>query len=380
MNILVLNWRDIKHPRAGGAEVRLHRVYEPIVKAGHKVFLITSRFEGAEETEILNGIEVHRLGNDVTFAPLCFWHLPGWIKQFSIDVVVEDFNKLPLLLPWRTHRPLLIQMHHLWKGSIFHETSFITALIVWLSEQTLRFVYKRETFCVVSDSTKKELHSMGIPLSRISIIHNGVDLAFYQPPQNPGREASLLWLGRIQKYKGIMDACLAFQKIAGKFPDLTLKIAGNGPSKNAVQAWVKAEGLMGRIRFLGFVSEEEKRTLLQHSLFLVQSSYKEGWGLTVIEANACGTPVIANNAPGLRDSVRDGVTGLLYPYMSVDGLADKMQQLIEDHALYKQLCGNVRGWAEQFQWETAAQETLALLQDVYQSQKNKGRALRHLPL
>lgn len=369
MNILVLNWRDIKHPRAGGAEVRLHRVYEPIVTAGHKVFLITSRFEGAAETEILNGIEVHRLGNDATFAPLCFWRLPGWIKQFSIDVVVEDFNKLPLLLPWRTRRPLLIQMHHLWKGSIFHEASFVMALIVWLGEQTLRLVYRRETFCVVSDSTKKELHSMGIPSSRISIIHNGVDLAFYQPPQNPSREPSLLWLGRIQKYKGVMDTCLAFRKIAEKFPELTLKIAGNGPCKNEVQAWVEAQGLMGRIQFLGFVSEEEKRTLMQHSLSLVQSSYKEGWGLTVIEANACGTPVIANNAPGLCDSVRDGVTGLLYPFMSVDGLADKMQQLIEDHALYSQLCGNVRAWAEQFQWESASRETLALLQAVYQSQK-----------
>ncbi|MEI6514663.1 MAG: glycosyltransferase family 4 protein [bacterium] len=366
MNVLVLNWRDIKHPRAGGAEVRFHRIYEDIARAGHKVVLIASRFAGAPDSEVLGGIEVHRVGSDATYAALCLRHLPEWEKRFNIDMVVEDFNKLPLLSPWRTRKPLLIQMHHLWKGSIFHEDSFFTALIVWLGEQTLRIVYRKERFCVVSDSTRNELHGMGIPLDRIAIIHNGVDLAFYQPPPDPAREQSVLWLGRIQKYKGVLDVCRAFQKIAAKYPRLTLRIAGTGPYKHKVEAWVRKAGLSGRILFPGFVSEEEKRTLLQRSLFLVQSSYKEGWGLTVIEANACGTPVIANNAPGLRDSVRDGVSGLLYQFRSVDSLAEKMQQLMDDAPLYSELCGKVRGWAEQFKWDTAGQETLALLQDVYQ--------------
>lgn len=363
MRILVLNWRDITHPRAGGAEVRLHKVYEPLVAQGHTVRLIATRYDGSSEREVLNGIEVVRLGNDVNFWLLCAWHLPRWEREFEADVVVEDFNKLPLFSPWRTKKPLLIQMHHLWMNSIFKEASPPLATFVWLAEQTLRLVYRKSHFSIVSDSSKKELVSMGPKDSQVSIVYNGCDLKFYEPGSG-SRKPVLFWLGRIQKYKGILDTLVAFKQFLVKHPEYTLMVAGKGPYSEEAKKWVHDHGLDPKVEFLGFISEEQKLSLLQTSKAVLQTSYKEGWGLTVIEANACGTPVIANCAPGLCDSVRDGETGLLYEFGSVPSLVEKMHQLVEDEECYEELVANCRPWAEKFTWARASEETFALLKSL----------------
>jgi len=363
MNILVINWRDIKHPRAGGAEVRLHHVYEPMVARGHSVTLITSRFDGCETNETINGIEVHRFGSDLTFVSHVFFKLRKWVKQFKSDIVVEDFNKLPFLTPLISPVPVMVQMHHLWLGSIFKEESLPAATVVWLGEQLLRPFYRKQTFCVVSESTKRELNqTYGVPESSIDIIYNGVDLeGFHLPEEKYDGEPFLFWLGRVQKYKGILDCCEAFQKIAHKYPKLTLKVGGKGPFLPKLEQWIAHNNLQDRIELLGFISEEEKLFNLQNAEFVIQSSYKEGWGLTVIEANACGTAVVANNAPGLCDSVQDQTTGLLYDFGSVDSMVEKFELMLTDNTVSAPLAENSRPWAEKFDWDTPSVQTEELL-------------------
>ncbi len=366
MNILVINWRDIKHPRAGGAEVRLHHVYEPMVARGHNVTLITSCFDGCAKHENINGIEVHRFGSDLTFAPSVFFKLRKWVKQFNADIVVEDFNKLPFLTSLVSPVPVMVQMHHLWLGSIFNEESLPAATVVWLGEQFLRIFYRKQKFCVVSESTKSELHeTYGIPEPSIDIIYNGVDLEGYYPPEKTYEgEPFLFWLGRVQKYKGILDCCEAFQKIAHKYPTLKVKVGGKGPFLPKLEQWISDNNLEDRIELLGFISEEEKLENLQNAKFVVQSSYKEGWGLTVIEANACGSAVVANNAPGLCDSVQDEKTGLLYDFGSVDSMVDKFEMMLDSDEIVSKLSGNTREWAEKFDWETPSVQTEELLKKV----------------
>ncbi len=366
MRILILNWRDIKHPRAGGAELRLHKVYEPLVKQGHDVFLFSCAFPNCLYEEVVNGIRVKRFGSDWNFALLCFFNLKSWIRDIRPDVVIEDFNKLAFCSPLIVKGPLLIQMHHLWKGSIFREASLPLALMVWGSEQLLRIVYRKSKFCVVSESTKKELISMGPKADQISVIYNGGEQKSC-PTKN--REPFILWLGRLQKYKGVLDSCLAFQKIADEFPDHKLIIAGDGPFRHVVEKWISNNDLGDRINLLGFVSAEKKESLLQSCQFLLQSSYKEGWGLTVIEANSYGTPVLANNAPGLCESVRDGETGFLYDFCSIDDCVNKMRVLLSDEKLREKLGESALYWSKKFSWETASDETLLLLEKLV-SQKN----------
>ena len=363
MRVLVLNWRDIKHPRAGGAEVRLHHVYEGMVARGHQVKLISTKFDEAPLKENINGVEVERSGSDVTYPFLCMANIKKWEQSFKADVVVEDLNKLPMYTPLFSKKPKLIQMHHLWLKSIFKEASFVAASIVYFSEKTIGWFYKKQKFCVVSDSTKDELSTLGVSKNQIDIIYNGTDLDYYKVDDSIDQKSNyILWLSRMQKYKGPVDAIRAFSKIKDK--SLVLKMAGDGPFLEEVKNEIQALDLKDRVELLGFVSKEKKRSLLQNAKVLLQTSYKEGWGLTVTEAGACGCPVIAANSPGLRDSVKENLNGILYTPGDITDLISKMDYLLGQQSLLDQLSAGGVEWSKKFTWSNASVQTEQLLNDV----------------
>ncbi len=367
MRILVLNWRDVRHPRAGGAEMRLQLVYAPLVRQGHEVVLYSCAFPGCESRENIDGIEVHRIGNDVTFSLLCLLKLRGWVKAHRPDVVVEDLNKLPFYSPLVYKGPLVIQMHHLWRASIFKETLFPLALFVWVSEETIRWVYRKCYFSIVSESTQSELLAMHVPAKNIRVIHNGADLSLYTSGDVP-KGSFIIWIGRLQKYKGPTDAVEVLEKLLPDFPELKLVIVGSGPFKEKLTALIQSKGLQEQVTLTGFISEEEKIDLLQRAAVHLQSSYKEGWGLSVIEANACGCPVVANDTTGLRDSCRDNETGLLYKHCDIDDAAFKIRSILTDEPLRERLVETGYEWASRFSWERNTREILEYLQEIIEAQ------------
>ncbi|MDF7798960.1 glycosyltransferase family 4 protein [Pontiellaceae bacterium B1224] len=367
MRILILNWRDARHPRAGGADFRLQHVYAPLTEQGHEVILYSCAFPGCEPSDNIDGIEVHRLGNDYTFSFLCMIKLRGWVKQHRPDVVVEDLNKLPFYSPIVYKGPLLIQMHHLWRNSIFRETNFPMAFFIWASEEMIRFVYHKCKFSVVSESTQTELNAMGVPKRNVRVIYNGADLTRYKPSGEP-KELMMVWIGRIQKYKGPIDACQILERLLEEFPALTLVIVGDGPFRSEVEKYIAAKGLQDKVRLTGFISEEEKIDLLQRASVHLQSSYKEGWGLSVIEANCCGCPVVANNTAGLRDSCRDNENGLLYNYCDIEDGASKVRKILTDEALRERLVAKGCEWGNSFSWERNSREILDYLQEILAAQ------------
>ena len=363
MKILVINWRCAKHPRAGGADFRLQQVYAPLTKQGHEVILYCCAFSGGEPQDNIDGIEVHRLGNDATFSFLCALKLRGWVNKHQPDVVVEDFNKLPFYSPLVYKGPLVIQMHHLWRGSIFREASLPVALLVWLSEEMIRWVYRKCSFSVVSGSTKKELEAMGVASKKIEVILNGADLSSYRPAECE-KDPFILWISRLQKYKGPTDAVEVLEKLLPEFPDLRLVIVGSGPFKSALEQFIEGKGLRERVTLTGFISEEDKISLLQRASVHLQSSYKEGWGLSVIEANACGCPVVANNTTGLCDSVIDGETGLLYDFCDLDDACEKVRAVLCDKELQSQLIKKGSARAAEFSWERNSREMIECLKRI----------------
>ena len=289
--------------------------------------------------------------------------LKGWVKKHKPDVVVEDLNKLPFYSPLVYKGPLVIQMHHLWRTSIFRETVFPMALFIWLSEEMIRFAYRKCSFSVVSESTQKELLAMGISAEQIKVIYNGADLERYQPSEI-SKEPFLIWIGRIQKYKGPHDACQVLKRLLPEFPDLKLVIVGDGPYRSQLEEFVSSEGLEDKVTLTGFISEEEKIDLLQRASVHFQSSYKEGWGLSVIEANCCGCPVVANDTTGLRDSCRDNENGLLYKHCDIEDGASKVRKMLTDDALRERLVEKGYEWGGSFSWERNQREILDYLQEA----------------
>lgn len=364
MRVLVVNYRDRLHPLAGGAEVHLHRIFGRLVALGHPVCLLTTSFPGAPARETLDGIEVIRSGGDLAFQWTVWRKLAQLEKEFRPDVIVEDLNKLPVFINYLSKTPKLIQIHHLWGFSIFREASFWVALGVWLAEKAIPLCYRDCTFVAVSPSTVHELEILGIPQARTRLVYNGTEEDYLQLELKRDKKPYFLWLGRIRKYKGIWVALEAFRIFAAAHPDGELWIAGGGPEEARLRKKIQALGLQQRVRVLGRVSPEAKRDLMRDATTLLQTSFKEGWGLTVIEAAACGTTTIASRVPGLQDSVRHQETGLLFTPGDAAECARHMATLWGNPPLRASLETAAHSFARTFSWDRAARETLEVLQEI----------------
>lgn len=358
-----MNWQDRENPQAGGAEVHLHEVFGRIVARGHEVDLLCSGFEGADAETVLDGIRVFRVGTRYTFPMHARGCYEEGLARNDYDVVVEDLNKVPLYTPrWGVKR-LVVLVHHLFGATAFREVPVPVATAVWLSERPLASLYGGYPFEAVSESTADDLAARGIPRANIRVIYNGVDAKTHSPDYSR-REATptFAYLGRLKRYKRVDIVIRAFAQL--NVPDARLEVAGQGDHRPALEALGRSLELGDRLRFRGFIDEDEKVDLLRRAWATVLASPKEGWGISNLESAACGTPVIAGDSPGIRESVINGETGFLVPPSDVPAFAAAMRGLVAQPDLVRTLGEGGRRFAERFTWDRSADETLRHLQEV----------------
>jgi len=364
MRILIFNWQDIRNPLAGGAEVHLHEVFSRIAAMGHEVTLYCSMFEGAKPEEVIDGIRVIREGGRYLFNFRVPWKYFTFFRGQKFDLIIDDMNKIPFYTPAYVREPLYVITHHLFDKSIFLEVPWPLAMYVYLTEKMGFNAVKKKNIPVIvgSPSTKQELVEKGFKPDNVEIINYCVDHSLHKPRGVPRSTVPLIgYFGRIKKYKSVEQLLQVFPFVRKEFPGVKLVIVGEGDNRPALEAMSEKLGIRENVRFTGFVSEEEKVRLLQEVWFVVNTSSKEGWGLTVIEANACGTTVLASNVPGLRDAIKDRETGLLYEFGNIEDLAGKVLLLLRDASLRQRLADAARSWAVTFDWNVAAKRTLELL-------------------
>jgi len=363
VNILLVNWQDPENPQAGGAEIHLFEMFSRLAARGHRVRLVCSGWAGAVPRASVQGIDVTRVGSRLGFAVQARGAVRRAIRAERPDVVVEDINKLPLFLAQLTGGPLCVLVPHLFGTTAFQEAPWPMAAIVWLAERPIPRCYRRARFQAISESTRDDLVARGVPADRITVIHPGVDLVEFRP--DPGLDRtpspSFLYVGRLKRYKGVDQAIQALAIAREKRPDISLVIAGSGDARAGLESLAARLGVADGVRFPGFVSHEEKLRLLRTSWANLFPSVKEGWGITVIEAAACGTPSIASDSPGLRDSVRDGETGHLVPHGDPVALAGRMLEYAAEPELVARLGRQARLHAESLTWDAAADATEAHL-------------------
>jgi glycosyltransferase involved in cell wall biosynthesis len=366
VNILLVNWQDRDNPQAGGAEIHLFEIFSRLAARGHRVRLVCAGWRGAPARATVEGISVERHGTRNTFAALGRSAVRQALAAERPDIVVEDVNKVPLFLPGMTRLPFCTIIPHLFGDTVFHEAAWPMASAVWLAERPLARAYRRTGFHAISESTRDDLVARGVPAARIRVIHPGVDSVHFCPDPNVARTSppSFLYIGRLKRYKGVDLALRALARARVRRPDLRLDIAGRGDFQPELERLAASLGLGAAVTFRGFVTEAEKLGLLRAASANVFPSPKEGWGITIVEAAACGTPSLASDSPGLRDSVRDGTTGLLVPHGDTEALADRMVQLAGDPVLIERLGADARRFAESLTWDAAANATEAHLLDI----------------
>lgn len=328
--------------------------------------LLVSSWPGAPPRERVDGMDVHRVGGRNTFslaAPRAYFDR---FRDADFDILIEDLNKVPLFTPlWARHR-LVLLVHHLFGRVAFQEASLPFAAATWLLERPLGLFYRGVPTEAVSRSTAEDLVARGLDPDQITVIPNGVDLERYSPDPEGRRfpEPTVLYLGRLKRYKRVDLIMRAVARLRDRGFDARLIVAGQGDHADALRRLRAELRIEDRVEMPGFVSDDVKLRLFREAWVHALTSPKEGWGITNLEAAACGTPTVASDSPGLRDSVVDGETGFLVPHGDVDAIADRLHRLLGDDDLRRRMGRQARRFAERFSWDRAALDTEAHLLEL----------------
>lgn len=358
MRVLLLNWRDIRSPRAGGAEVLTHEIARRLVARGDEVTWFTARPPGLPERESIDGIEIVRRGSELTTR----LHAPAFARSRAWDVVVEEINTLPWFAPLWSRAPVVLLIYQLAREVWWYESPRPLAPLGWLSEPAYLQAYRSCPAVTISASTRDDLRRLGVgrPVTVIPVAVSVEPLEALPPKRPTGR---LVSVSRLVPSKRPADAVEALTELRRELPQATLTLIGDGPQRAALAALIRARGLEDAVRLAGRVGEDEKRRLLAESDLLVACPAREGWGLTVTEAALLGTPAVAYDVPGLRDSIIDGRTGVLTAQEPA-ALARAAASLIADRARYDRLReAGWRLWSE-LSFERSASAFAAAVEDA----------------
>lgn len=366
LRILAVNWRDLRNPEAGGAETHLHEILIRLAARGHRVTLLAAGWPGAAAEERYDGLRVLRAGGAMTGNWAIMALARRVLKAEQFDVIVEDVNKIPFFLPWLSKLPHLLVIPHLFGPTVFRETNPVFGAYVYLPELLIPKAYKRSRVLAISPSTKDDLVRRGMDPGRIDVSYCGFDAEPYDLASPPPRDEAprIVHLGRLRKYKGTEYVLRAFARIRETLPDASLDIVGGGPDRPALERLGGELSLGDSLRFHGHMPLEGMVELLYRCRLFLNASPKEGWGLTVVEAGACGLPCVAADSPGLRDSVVDGETGLLVPYADVPAMAEAAIALLTDEPRRAAMGEAAARRARGFHWDTTARETEAMLREL----------------
>ena len=362
-SLLAINFRDPAHPEAGGAELHLAHILREAVRRGWRVTWLASGFPGAPAESEFESMRVARRGDWWNFNLV----VPGVLrKEFTNptpDLIVEDINKVPCFTPWWTKAPVAVIVPHLFGVTALQEASLPVALYVMATEAMIPSVYRGAPVVAISESTRADLVARGIGRARVSVVHCGLDHATYRldPAVAKSTQPTVVFVGRLRRYKGVDWVMRAFPAVRARLPEARLLVIGDGPFEAPLRRAAQKLGVAAAVDFLGFLPSAEKVRRLQEAWVVVQPSPKEGWGLTVIEAGACGTAVVAADSPGLRDSVRKDETGLLVPYGDDVALARALTRVLEDRPLRERLAAAGVQRAATFSWPECGRLSLDAL-------------------
>ncbi len=362
MNILILNWRDIKHSWAGGSEIYIHELAKRWVKKGNTVTLFCGQdvVDKLPESQVIDGVNIVRKGGKFS---VYFWAFIYYFKYFrkNIDMILDVENGIPFFTTLYSRKKKTCLVYHVHGKQFFYELSFPINILGYILEKYVFPIFYRNTnIMAISKSTKYELQKLGFKSNMISIVEPGVNVngskkLFINKYSKP----TIVYLGRIKKYKRIEILISMMPEILKQVPSARLLIAGWGSEAPFIIDLAMKSKARKRIELVGPVSEYEKKILLSKSWLFVNPSLHEGWGISVIETNLLGTPAVSFNVPGLSDSIKNGYSGFLCA--DEKEMTDVVVKILKDNKLRQDLSNNSRKWAQQFDWDNAASLSLKTL-------------------
>lgn len=366
MKILAANWRCIKNPEMGGAEIHFHEIFKLVVKMGHEVTLVVHAFPGGKTEEVIDGIKIYRIGNKFLFKRAFKKFYKKELSNKNYDLIVDDISKIPMDTPRYIDKPIVGILHHIHGNTLYKEIPAFMAYYISQCEKKIPKYYYNTPIFTVSPSTKNELIALGQPTEKTDYLYNAIDQELFEKTKVKKSETPLLvYVGRIKKYKQVELVIDVLPKLKEKYPDIKLHIGGIGDHLEELKNYITNKNLHDDVKILGFLSENEKAELLGRAWVFVTMAMKEGWGITVIEANAMFTPVVGSNVPGLRDSIQHKKTGYLVKIGDDAELTNRISTIIENKAKREELSNNAKEWSLKFSWQASAEHFIKKVKEWY---------------
>ena len=345
----------------------MHEICKRLARLGVNIRAVTSWFKGLKRIERIDGYYVQRVGTHENY----ILHVPRILRQYSewAEVIVEDTSKVPLMTPLFRHQktPVIAIVHHLNRDIYFQELPLHKAIIAYILESIMPKLYSLlpdVTLVAVSKSTKEELGRLGANLQRIRIVPNGIN-EYELNDENltcKDQKPTIIFFSRIKKYKQPHHMLLAFKKILKQITNAKLIIAGKGTE--SLFKYLRRLKIDHATEIYGEVDDETKSRLLSRAWVLVQTSRKEGFGITVLEAAIHRTPTICYDVPGLRDAVMHMKTGILVNLNDIDELAKAITLLLRNERLRNSLSRNAYHHAKRFNWDRSARTFIKILEEL----------------
>lgn len=376
MKIVLFNWRSVLSPDAGGAEIHLYEIFNRIADE-NQICLVASCNNGQITSQELRVGKLHvaHVTSHEFLYPLFSMKFFPKVLRGKFDIIVEDISKVPIFWPLLVSKllsiPFVIIIHHVHGKTLFEELPSILAHVVYVYELAMLKLYAIcEPYVVtVSESTKCELKTIGFQEGKIWIVYNAAPQSPIAKSNVKSSDPLIAYVGRVKRYKRLDHLLEAVKEV----PNAKLIIAGKGDSDvyDGLRTLATELQINSRVKLVGEVSEEEKWSILQKAWVYVATSMKEGFGISVLEAQSFGVPVIAYDVPGLNESVKDLRSGILVRDGDIAGLAKAITLLVNDRVLREKLSRGARCYAGSFSWDKSAHQFSLLLNQIVKVNNTK---------
>lgn len=364
MNILILNWRDPKNPKSGGAELVTMEHAKAWVKKGHNVTWFTSGFHNGKKQEAINNVNIVRRGN---FLTVYLYAISYYLfTKNNFDVIIDEIHGIPFFTPLFVKKPKIAFIHEVADEIWDYMYLFPINKIGKFVESFYFKLYGNVKFWTDADSTIDDLVIKGVKRKNCVAINCPISNKSITSLPRKENIPTFIFVSRVVKMKGIEEVIRAFFYILKDLKEARLWIVGDGEKKylGELKETMHSFSISTKVKFFGGVSESKKLELMKKAHLLLHASIKEGWGLVVIEAASQGTPSVVYNVSGLRDSVKNNKTGIVLKENNAKEMAREAVLLINNKKKYESFQKNGLRWARSLTWERATKQSLELLAQV----------------
>jgi glycosyltransferase involved in cell wall biosynthesis len=362
MKILWLAHRDPMNPKAGGAERIIYEIGKRLLSHGHEVTIFTGGWRDSKREDYLDGITIIRFGKRL--GPHIA--LPIHLLTTNYDIVIADLgHAVPWISPILMRKKVIVSFLHLHARSLPGQVGKMLAYIITALEKLYFIIYNSQQFVTISSTSYKDLTELGINKSNIALINPGVNSEFFKPSIKTNHP-SMVYFGGMRPYKRPEESLYLLSLLRNKIDCLKLTIIGEGISKPGLEKLAKDLGVINDVIFTGKISYEKISKLVSMAWLNIHTSKTEGWGISITEASAAGTPTVAYDVPGVRDAVEDGRNGIKVKDGNREALADAAFSILNDPERWWSSSIEV---AKKYSWDATAELWENLIRKVANAQK-----------